>query len=182
MKAIVALVNITRLLFLAFALSLFAGFTTKTTAQPERNKKFPVVSYWVNAGPNLSTLGVGMSTGLAVKNGRHLFSVRAISTDPDFGSEILEAAFLYGNVFSHGNFQFSAGVGVSVVEGTRYPRLFARGDGEDLDPMIGFPLEGHVYWAPINFAGIGINTFANVNTGQPFGGLALTIRLGHFSR
>ena len=134
--------------------------------------------YWLYAGPSLTTLGPGASAGVSVETDRHVFSVRATCTDPSFGQETWDVGFLYGRALPVGPFVFSASTGVAVVSGTRYGSLFGSGVGRDLETMIGFPLEGAIAWLPTRTIGVGLRGIANVNTGQPFGGLGVTLRLG----
>lgn len=151
-------------------------------AQPVEKEILTGLRYWIYGGPSLTTLGAGVNTGVTVDNNRHLFSLRGTSTYPLFEEETWEVAFLYGRAVMQKNFYLSAGAGVSVVGGTKYPRLFSTDRAEEFEPMIGFPLEARVYWTPVNIAGVGIHTFANINTGQPLGGIALILRLGYFRR
>lgn len=137
------------------------------------------VRYWVHAGPDLTTLGVGVGGGLAVEFERHVLSLRATSTDPSPGEETWDVALLYGRAMVVQSFVFSGGTGVSVVGGTRYENLFGRGPGNPLETMIGFPLEGQVAWTPTSIVSIGVRGFANVNTGQPFGGMGVVVRVGN---
>jgi hypothetical protein len=44
--------------------------------------------------------------------------------------------------------------------------------------MIGFPLEGTITWSAARVLALGVRGFANVNTGQPFGGLGMTVQVG----
>lgn len=137
------------------------------------------VHYWIHGGPTATTLGIGIGGGIAVEFDRHVFSLRGVSTDPTPGRETWEVAFLYGRGISTENFYLSVGAGTSVVGGVGYPRLFGGGEGEAFEPMIGFPLEGRVSWAPTDVMALGVYGFANVNTAQPLGGVGLTLRLGH---
>lgn len=133
---------------------------------------------WGYGGPAVTTLGSGISGGLAVEFNQHVLSLRGVSTDMSPGAETWEAAVLYGRAATTENFFLSAGTGVSVVGGTGYPRLFGGGTGEAFDPMIGFPIEGQVAWAPTSTLSVGLLAFVNVNTAQPLGGLGLTLRFG----
>jgi len=136
------------------------------------------ITYWIQAGPAATTLGLGMTAGGGLTIDRHVFSLRGVNTDPVVGGETWEVAFLYGRATVAGPVFMSAGAGVSVVGGTRYPRLFGGGEGEHFAPMIGFPLEGHLAWSPVGTVSLGLYAFANVNTAHPMGGLGLLLRLG----
>ena len=162
-----------------FLLMLLAGALGASTAAaqtappPDANTHF-----WLYAGPSVTTLGMGASGGVSVEVDRHVFSLRATSTDPSFGQETWDVGMLYGRALVMESFMVSASTGVAVVSGRRYGSLFGQGAGRDLEAMIGFPLEGAVTWVPASMLGIGVRGFANVNTGQPFGGLGVTLRIG----
>lgn len=136
------------------------------------------IAIGVYGGPGITTLGPGTTAGITFRNGGHQFIIRGISTDIEPTNETWEMAALYGRVIAVGNVQFSAGAGVGVVGGRGYSQLFVTGTQEKLETMIGFPLEGRITWKPIRQAGFGLHSFANVNTVQPLGGLALTLHLG----
>lgn len=165
-------------LVLIFISLLTLGATITFGQSPKQDSSADTPAFWIYGGPNLSTLGPGLTTGFSARNGNHLFSLRTISSDPLTYLDTWEAAVLYGRTMAVHDFLFTAGTGVAVVGGRRYPRLIATGAGEELEPMIGFPLEGQLIWNPFKYAGLGIYGFANVNTGQPFGGITLNIRIG----
>lgn len=131
----------------------------------------------VYGGAGITTLGPGLTAGISARRGGHQFLIRGISTDTDPAEETWEIAGLYGRVIAIRSFQLSAGAGVGVVGGTGYSRLFASGNREDFETMLGFPLEGRITWNPVRQAGLGLHSFANVNTVQPFGGVALTLHV-----
>lgn len=163
-----------------FVLFVVLGpFICSVAAGQEIDDATSGVRYGVHAGPSLTTLGVGASGGLSVESNRHVFSLRAASTDPAFGGETWDVALLYGRAFFVRTFVLSGGTGVAVVGGTRYGHLFGRGAGSKLEPIIGFPLEGRLSWVPMGFVAVEVYGFANVNTGQPFGGLGVGVRIGN---
>lgn len=162
-----------RWICLAFGLIVLS--LSPALGQPAPN---PEVNYWVHGGPAATTLGVGASGGVAVEYNRHVFSLRGVSTDPSIGGETWDLALLYGRATTTEHMFLSAGTGVSVIGGTRYPRLFGGGEGESFDPMIGFPLEGQIVWPPSSTVSLGLYAFANVNTAHPLGGLSLFVRVG----
>lgn len=136
------------------------------------------INVWIHGGPAATNLGLGTIGGAAVEFDRHVFSLRAVSTDQTLGGELWEVAVLYGRDTATEHVFLSAGVGTAVVGGTKYPELFGGGEGDDFDPMIGFPLEGQIAWTPIPAVALGVHAFANVNTAHPLGGVGLTLRLG----
>ncbi|MFH5884220.1 hypothetical protein ACG2F4_07910 [Halalkalibaculum sp. DA3122] len=129
-------------------------------------------------GQAITTLGAGIHGGITFDHQHHLFSLRTTSTDPAFGGETWDIAFLYGRGTRIRSFYVSAGLGASVIGGTRYPRLFGGGRGEQMQTMIGFPLEGQISWQPLRYLAVDLYSFANVNTEQPFGGVGLSLRAG----
>lgn len=160
---------------LVVGLSLLS--TPATFGQPSHDSVTDI-NVWIHGGPAATTLGLGMIGGAAVEFDRHVLSLRAVSTDQALGDELWEIAVLYGRATATEHVFLSAGVGTAVVGGTRYPRVFGGGEGEDFEPIIGFPLEGQIAWTPVRAVGIGVHAFANVNTAHPVGGVALTLRLG----
>ena len=164
-----------RYLCLVIGLSML-GLPVASAQLPGEEGSEP--TYWVRGGPTMTTLGPGVSGGIALEFDRHVLSLRTVSTDPNWGGETWDVAFLYGRATSSEHFFLSAGVGASIIGGQRYSHLFGGGEGEELDPMIGFPLEGQVMWTPTRLVSLGMYAFANVNTGHPFGGLGFELRLG----
>lgn len=128
-------------------------------------------------GGSITTLGPGMMAGISLRNGGHQITFRGVSTDLEPASETWEIAGLYGRVFVLHSFEFSAGAGVGVIGGRGYSHLFAVGEEEPFETMIGFPLDARITWKPVRHAGIGFYSFANINTVQPIGGLALLLQL-----
>ncbi|MDZ7694850.1 MAG: hypothetical protein U5K69_27655 [Balneolaceae bacterium] len=121
---------------------------------------------------------MGVFGGITLDHQRHLFSLRTTSTDPVFGEETWDVAFLYGRGTYIRSFYLSAGIGTSVIGGTRYSQLFGGDRGEQMQMMIGFPLEGQISWQPLRFLAVDLYSFANINTEQPFGGVGLGLRIG----
>ena len=154
-------------LWLTLALAVFLPL--RVQAQPSDADSRPV-HFWLQGGPSITTLGAGLQAGVGVAFDHHVFSLRGTSTDRAVGTETWDVAFLYGRELFVRSLHLSAGAGVAVVGGQRYRKLFGEAHGRPLDPMIGFPLEGHVSWMPTNVLAVGLHGFANVNTGQPFGG------------
>ena len=137
------------------------------------------VRLWLQGGPSVTTLGAGLQAGIGVEFDRHVLSLRGTSTDRTVSAETWDVAFLYGRgLVVRSVVHLSAGIGVAVVGGRRYRQLFGGAHGEPFDPMIGFPLEGHVSWMPASVLAVGLHGFANVNTGQPFGGVGVSVRAG----
>lgn len=154
----------------------FSGAVPLCGQQPDDSDS--AVTYWLYAGPGLTSLGTGGSAGLGIEFSGNVLSMRATSTALDLGSETWDIALLYGRVVRHEDFLFSAGAGVAVVGGMRYGGLFGAGTAEEMDTQMGFPLGGTALWVPAGVVGIGLHGYANVNTGHPFGGLGVVLRVG----
>lgn len=146
-------------------------------AQPSDARAEPL-RFGAHAGLSATTLGTGLSAGLSVAAHRHVFTLRGMSTDPAPRAETWEVGVLYGRALPVGALTVSASTGVAVVGGTRYDSLFGRGPGEELATMIGFPLEAALTWTPTALLAVGVRGVANVNTGQPLGGVGLTLQVG----
>lgn len=136
-------------------------------------------SYWVHGGTSINNLGVGVQGGLSVDYNQHVFSLRTVSTDQSYGAETWDVALLYGRSTTFRSWYVSAGVGAAVTGGTKYSGLFGSGEGIPMETMLGFPLEANLFWQPTNFVGLGVYSFANVNTEHPFGGMGLSVRVGN---
>lgn len=138
------------------------------------------IDYWVQGGPSITTLGTGLQAELMVDYNNHLFSISTTSTDVDFGTEIWDLALIYGQGINFRSFYISAGTGVAVIGGDGYSDLFGRGTKTSIETSIGFPLRGQISWQPVRFFAFGINSFLNVNTEQPFGGIGVSVKIGKF--
>lgn len=154
------------------------GARAQSSDAPSSDADGRPVQFWLRGGPSVTTLGAGLQADVGVAFDRHVLSLRGTSTDRAVGAETWDVALLYGRALRVRDVHLSAGTGMAVVGGRRYQRLFGGGRGEPLDPMIGFPLEGHVSWTPTGVVAIGLHAFANVNTGQPFGGAGVSVRAG----
>ncbi len=166
-----------KLLILCLALSWACIGVSNSYAQQVETSNSEL-SYWVHGGPSITTLGTGVSGGVVFDYNRHVFSLRTTSTDTNYGTETWDIALLYGRSVRYKTLYISGGVGAAVTGGTKYSQLLGSTNGEQMETMIGFPLEGHLSWEPTNFLALGLYSFVNVNTEQPFGGLGVTLRIG----
>jgi hypothetical protein len=89
-----------------------------------------------------------------------------------------DIGILYGRALYIRAFTLSASTGVAIVGGRSYQTLFGGGPGRAMDTAIGFPLEGTIVWEAASVLALGVRGFANVNTGQPFGGIGVMVRMG----
>lgn len=135
---------------------------------------------WAETMVNYSTIGPGYGIKTSVDFNRHQFHLRAIETNSrEYNENTWEISFLYGRCKQIGNWHISGASGVAVIGGYRYSDLWGQNGAEPMDTMIGFPLEGQIYWSPVSFVGLGVYAYANVNTSQPIGGIGLSLKVGH---
>ena len=79
-------------------------------------------------------------------------------------------------VFAHGKMLTSLGCGLSLVKGSESEGFLD--DGEPVDPIIGFPLEGQIMWRPLRFLGLGVYGIANFNSEKNLFSIAVNLQLG----
>lgn len=158
----------------------FASFSQSHGQEVKPTTK--ATTFWFYGGPSATTLGIGSQVGLAIDHKNHLFSIDATSTDLGFRNETWDIALTYGRTMSYRSLYLSAATGMAVVGGNGYSDLFGKGTRTPLETTIGFPLRGQISWRPINFFGIGMNSFFNVNTEQPFGGIGVSLSVGKFQK
>ena len=76
--------------------------------------------------------------------------------------------------------------GISLVGGVRRGRYLSSSGGwfgtnyyeQDSFVTVGIPVEGQLFWMQLNFLGIGLYGFANLNAEKSFIGALLCIQLG----
>ncbi len=134
--------------------------------------------YWAHIAYGITSLGPGNTLGLGIDINRHIFSLRSSATDPAPFKDTWDVAFLYGRSIWLGDFYAAGSTGVGIVAGEQYSQFIGGTAEGSMDPMISFPVEGHLS-KPLsrNFA-VGLSAFFNVNTNQPFGGVSAAIRVG----
>ncbi|MGM0545831.1 MAG: hypothetical protein ACQEST_03850 [Bacteroidota bacterium] len=167
-------------LLVLFWLALLFAVSFSHSYGQEVKKTDSDIRYWAEGGSAITTLGVGIQTGVVIDYNNHVFSLGATSTDLDFGTEVWDIAVLYGRSMRYQSLYLSAGTGVAVVGGVGYSDLFGNGTENSIETSLGFPLKGQISWEPIRFLALGIYSFANINTEQPFGGIGVSVRVGKF--
>ncbi len=151
----------------------------KTTPQrPENNKSPSGIRYWAHYSYGITTQGPGCSASIGMDINRHVFSLRTSAANPVPVNDIWDIAFLYGRSVLSNPFYLAGGVGASVVAGNQYSRLIGGTTRRTFEPMIGFPLEGHLSWTLSPYLATGVYSFVNINTKQPFGGITASVRIG----
>lgn len=161
--------------FIIILLILMPVFSV--TAQPE-GQEDSQIRFWGYHSQGISTLGAGSAAGISLEYERHVFSLRTVSTASEPFSDTWDVALTYGRSSNIGIFQLIGAVGVSTIRGEQYSGLFGSDSEGQMEPMIGFPIEGHLSWPATKYTAIGLYAFGNVNTNQPIMGLGLSMRVG----
>jgi hypothetical protein len=98
-------------------------------------------------------------------------------------SSVRERAFLWGRWKAWGRKQGRFGLGVSwVCAEDRCGPATDPGVVATVCPhqdVIGFPFVGEASFSPVSFIALGAQVFGNVNSAQPYLGLALVLKAGH---
>ncbi len=153
--------------------SISGQSNTDTTIQTEGNR------YWVNTGLGVGTNGMALIAGTHYQFGPNLLSFRGCVTTEVLGDEFWDIGLLYGWASSEYDYHISFSSGIAVMGGSRSEGgLFSDTPREVISAQFGVPLEGQLFWRPSGNFGLGLYGFANLNTEQSFGGLALSVQLG----
>lgn len=162
----------------AFLSVMLLLLTVSNTAAQNTNDPDPEIKFWGHYSAGISTLGPANAIGLGVDYHRHTFSVRTSATDTSPVNDTWDLAIMYGRSTMAGSFNLTGGVGAAVIAGEQYSGLVNGTAEGTMEPMLAFPLEGHLSLPVTQTLTIGIYSFANINTNQPFGGLSASIRIG----
>lgn len=147
--------------------------------QSSRDTTFHEDRYWVNTGLGVGTNGMALIAGTHYQSGPNLLSFRGSATAEIFGDEFWDIGLLYGWASSEYDYHISFSSGIAVIGGSRSEGgLFSDTPREVISAQLGVPLEGQFFWRPFSNFGLGLYGFANLNTEQPFAGLALSVQLG----
>lgn len=134
--------------------------------------------YWVHYTQGFSTLGAGSAIGIGVDYRHHVFSIRTGSADRMPATDTWDIGIMYGRSMVAGSWYLAGGVGAAVIAGEKYSRLAGGTAAGVMEPMLSFPVEGHLS-RPLNrFFAAGIYSFLNINSNQPFGGIGASVRIG----
>ena len=134
----------------------------------------------VSGGLGESSFGVSPGVSFSYQLGNNLYSVRHVYNVEFqinvFGvSSPLEAVWdvgiLYGRISKASSGFAAISGGVSIVGAVRHHE-------ERTIITAGFPVEGQLFWTPLDFFGIGIYGFANLNKEKSFIGALFCIQIG----
>ena len=144
-------------------------------------------TWWVTLGAGHGDFGtetgIGASVSGAYQFGRTVLAVRSALT-----GDILETLFastgdvigtedfgvLAGRGTAPGSIHASAAVGLGIARVRR-----AIGSGDDATTAyFGVPLEAQLFWRPARVFGLGLYGYGNLNGGQSFWGVSVSVQLG----
>jgi hypothetical protein len=147
----------------------------------------------VKGGLGVNSFGVSPGVSFSYQSEKNLISVRyvyniefqpIVGLSPD--ETVWDAGVLYGRIakVSYGLASISGGIG--VVGGVRRGKYLSSSGGwfgtsyyEKLTFLtVGIPVEGQLFWTPLDFWGIGFYGFANLNKEKSFIGALLCIQIG----
>lgn len=164
----------------AIPLALLLALSSNVAAQEQSNP----FRMWLDLGPaGAPATGIGVLGQLASDVGIHHVGIRAailadFSGFPDSGSTDGwgEFSLLYGRTVTMSRGVFTYATGLSYVGASE-----CDGYGSDSCQTIGIPLiaEGMLQ---MKYAGLGIQTFANINAKRSVIGIALMYRFGYMPR
>ncbi len=146
--------------------------------------------YWVNAGFGAASTGIGAGASISVPAGRTLFTLRVAYTEefkiigPSPKENAWDIGFLAGYLAENENGILSGSAGLSLVSVQRRGEflgssgMFSSDYSSDIRTTVGIPLEIQLIWTPIEFLGIGIDGFGNLNPEKSYAGVMLMLRVG----
>ena len=110
-----------------------------------------------------------------------MISIRNTNSFQLFGDQFWDFGVVYSKILSKNVVTTSLGAGLSIVGGSRDDGLNLFGPDkprEPVDPVLGIPLEIQVSIHPINYVGIGLCGYTNINGVNTFSGITLCLQLG----
>ena len=165
---------------LLLLLVLILMIASQSRAQESNGSRTNLPGFWVETMTHYNTVGTGYGIKASMDFNRHQFHLRGIRANSrDYDQQTWEIGILYGRCAQINSWLISGATGVAAIGGYRYSDLWGQNGPEEMDTMIGFPMEGQIYWSPVSFAGVGLYAFVNVNTAQPIGGMGLSLKVGN---
>ncbi len=137
--------------------------------------------FWTFQSTGITTLGTGTSLGIGVDYNRHIFSLRSSATDLRPFQDTWDIGLLYGRSIEVNDYYISGAAGFGMIAGEQYSKIHGGTAEGSMDNMISFPVEGHFSRVLTNHLALGLYTYLNINTNQPFGGFGAAIRIGKFN-
>lgn len=104
--------------------------------------------------------------------------MRIVGCGELFGKSLNDYSILYGRAFTSSAFLASLGGGLGFVDGSISNGLFSEEEPEEIEMIIGLPLEAQLFWRPLRFLGLGLYGFANINSEESFYGCTLALQIG----
>jgi hypothetical protein len=133
---------------------------------------------WVHGGLGEDEGGVSGGISLSYQKGSNLFSIRYVDNEEFkldlFGysgppDAVWDVGVLYGRAAkaSYGLASISAGLG-----------LVGMSHNDISSYRLGIPIEGQLFFTPVSILGLGISSFANINSKKSFLGALLCLQIG----
>jgi hypothetical protein len=146
---------------------------------------------WMSAGIGGSSFGWSTGVDFSLEVEKDLYTFHFIYNEeflilgPLPIEKLWDFGVLYGKVAkSHTGF-ISGSAGLSMVGGVKRGNYLGNTGGwfsdyyENIDILtFGFPLEAKLIWTPLNFLGVGLTGYANINLEKSYGGGLLCIIIG----
>jgi hypothetical protein len=147
---------------------------TPRAVQPVSETTSPM--FWISGGLGVGSYGLSSQLEAAVQIGPNVFMVRRVATTDIFAT-IHGTGVLYGR----GTSTMAILGGIGVARGHQQNQINEPGAGPEVPPSLGLALHGQWRVGHRGPLGLALSGFLNLNPEQSFGGLTLTVQLGHFS-
>lgn len=161
------------------AVALLSAAPAAAQARPDT-----AVTFRAHAGVGIAVFShfAGAATGgVSFRKSGHVVTARGVAAVAPFnGTTVIDVGVLYGRMISTGNSTFSIGAGLGVVGGVDVEGagvLVGGGDTREArETVVGLPIEVQIEHG--GAFGINIVVFGNVNSQEPFAGMAVVLRVG----
>ncbi len=177
---------------LVWFLSIVIPAGMAKSSPPPQDSASDIVTqrYWINAGIGAASSGIAADAGISVPIGPALLTLHVAYTEEFklLGPAPAENAWdigLMGGIFRENRFWFVSGsAGVSIVSVRRRGELqsssgwFSASYSSTVSTTVGIPAEVQLFWTPIEFLGIGLTGFGNLNPEKSYAGVMLMLRVG----
>ena len=137
--------------------------------------------YWISGGIGGGifggTEGLAIQLQAAHQRGHHLVSIRGTVVAEILGDGVYDLGVLYGRAWVRDGTFLSLGAGVGLAVTEECPGLFTGGSCR-YEKVFGLPVSAEASRRFTHFLGLGVQLFANFNSGTPFVGGLVGVQLG----